>query len=343
MHGAMRWPWRPRPSAPFSPRTASDLPLHVLGWFRNKYVIDHTNEYLSPDFHGLTGKVVLLVLLLVITGLALSRRRPSYPRLLLILLTFAMALIYQRNIPLLGLTALPALALHINDEWRTLRDFGGVRHVFERDSIGRRTGPWAIVISIVLLLLTLNVSPLSRLGLIPGKFDPKVFPVAATVKARQAGLTGRIYNDFIWGGYLLLAWPEQKVFIDGQTDFYGEELTRTHSNIAALAPGWRDLLKKWDVSLVMVPGQRTLAHELVREPGWGIWYCDSTAVILQRTSGVPAGFDPDSAERRLELLRPRERQVMITSREACRNNSVAKSAPSSRGSAAVRGGQFSRA
>lgn len=280
------------------------LPLHVLGWFRNRYVIDHTNEYLSPDFHGLTGKVVLAVLLLVVVGLTVSRRRPSYPRLFLILLTIATALIYQRNIPLLGLTALPVLALHIDAEWRTLRDVGGIRGTFARDSVGRRDGPWAWGVSLVLVLLTLGVSPLSRLGLVPGKFDPKVFPVAAIEKARQAGLTGRIYNDFIWGGYMLLKWPEQKVFIDGQTDFYGAELTKTHFDIAVLAPGWRELLKKWDVSLVMVPGQNSMPHELVREPAWSIWYCDSTAVILQRSGGSAGGFDPDSAERRLSRCAP---------------------------------------
>ena len=55
------------------------LPLHVLGWFGNKYVIDHTNEYLSPDFHGLSGKVILVVLLLVVLALTLSRQPAVLP------------------------------------------------------------------------------------------------------------------------------------------------------------------------------------------------------------------------------------------------------------------------
>ncbi len=281
------------------------LPLHVLGWFRNKYVIDHTGEYFSPDFHDFTNKVVLTVLLMIVAALALSRQRPSYPRLFLILLTIATGLIYQRNIPLIGLTALPVLALHIDGEWRMLRDLGGIRGVFARDNVGRRDGPWAVAIGLLLLLLTVGASPLSRLGLVRARLDPKVFPVAAVEKAREAGLSGRVYNDFIWGGYMLLKWPEQKVFIDGQTDFYGDELTRTHGNIAALTPGWRDLLKKWDISLVMVPGQGGLAHQLVRDPAWSIWYCDSTAVILQKGDGHTA--DPiaaDSAEKRLFTCAP---------------------------------------
>jgi hypothetical protein len=160
-------------------------------------------------------------------------------------------------------------------------------------------------VSLGLLLLVVSASPLARYRLIPGAFDPTIFPVLATEKAREAGLKGRVFNDFIWGGYLLLKWPEQKVFIDGQTDFYGEELTRAHTRISALYPGWRDLLSKWDVSLVMVPGQRSLPHELVREPAWRIWFCDSTAVVLQRAEHVlTASFDPDSAERKLSACAP---------------------------------------
>ncbi len=283
------------------------VPLHVLGWFGNSYVIDHTGEYASPGFHDLTGKVILVVLLLMIGGLALSRRRPAAPRFLVILLTLATALIYQRNIPLLGLTALVVLALHIDPEWRSLPVLVRVRRTFERDAAGRRDGPWAAAVSVVLLLLTLGVSPMSRLHLIPGSFDPNVFPVLATEKARQAGLTGRIYNDFIWGGYLLFAWPEQKVFIDGQTDFYGESLTRTHNEIAGVNPGWRDKLAKWSVDLVMMPGQSSLAHELVREPAWSLWYCDSTAVILAKAARAP-GVTADSAERRLFSCAPLPRE-----------------------------------
>jgi hypothetical protein len=194
--------------------------------------------------------------------------------------------------------------MHVDAEWRAFKDVGGVRAVFARDSLGRRDGPWAIGIAAIMLALTLTASPLSRLHLIRGTLDPKVFPVIAVEKAREAGLTGRIYNDFIWGGYMLFAWPEQKVFIDGQTDFYGEELTRTHTTIAALSPGWRDKLKKWDISLVLMPGQSSLSHELVREPMWHLWYCDSTAVILQRRDSTRADFDADSAERRLTACAP---------------------------------------
>jgi hypothetical protein len=276
------------------------LPAHVLGWFRNRWVIDNTQEYLSPDFHAAGTKVILAVLLLVVFALSVSRSRPSYPRLFVILSTVAAALIYQRNVPLFGLAALPVLARHLDAEWRRYAANWRIRLAFERESPGRKSGPWAIAITVPLLLLTLRASPLSAKGVVPAYFDSRIFPVTAVEKARAARLTGRIYNDFIWGGYILHAWPEQKVFIDGQTDFYGERLTRDHTSITNLIPGWRRLLGKWDVGLVIVPGQGGLAHELVRDPRWKMWYCDSTAVILQRQARPDSvGWDPVRKEQAL--------------------------------------------
>jgi hypothetical protein len=120
--------------------------------------------------------------------------------------------------------------------------------------------------------------------------------VAATEKGRAAGLSGRIYNEFIWGGYLLKEWPEQKVFIDGQTDFYGEDIMRQYTRIGMLWPGWRDLMAKWNIELVLVPSTAGLAHELVRDPMWSIWHCDSTAVLLQRRPKPDSTRSPAEAE-----------------------------------------------
>jgi hypothetical protein len=281
------------------------MPVHVLAWFKMSYVIDNTVEYLSPNFHALDNKFVLGVILLIALGLALSRRWPTWPRLLMILATIGTALIYQRNIPLMGLAALTALALHLDCEWRELPDFLGIRGVFQRDSPGRRNGPWAVAVTIPLLLLTVSFSPLSGMQAIPGEWSPRVFPVAAVQKAREARLEGRIYNEFIWGGYLLKEWPEMKVFIDGQTDFYGEALTRDHWRVGWLQPGWREVLRHWKVNLVLVPSSSSLAHELSRDPIWAIWHCDSTAVLLRlRPPGDSARAHPDSAEQLLTRCSP---------------------------------------
>ncbi|MGH7580013.1 MAG: hypothetical protein ACREM9_07565, partial [Gemmatimonadales bacterium] len=93
---------------------------------------------------------------------------------------------------------------------------------------------------------------------------------------------GTMFNYFIWGGYLLHQWPEQKVFIDGGTDHYGEKLFAEYIQVWNLDPGWREVMDRWKVDLALIPPQSRLAEELIMDQGWGTWYCDSTTAILRK-------------------------------------------------------------
>jgi len=265
------------------------LPAHVVGFFGESYLTDMTNEFMSPNFHVWTGKIFLGVMLLVVGGLALSRKRPTYPRFLFILASIAFSLIAQRNIALFGLTAVAVLALHVDPEWRRLPGIGRIRAAFERDELRRRSGPWALGITVVLIVVALNRGTIGPVMVVPNTFDPKVFPVAAVEEARRDGVEGNLFHEFIWGGYLLLEWPEQRVFIDGGTDYYGTDLYREFIETITLTPGWRDNLEERKVSLALLGTGSPLAHELARDPTWGVRYCDDRAVLLQR--GYPASSD----------------------------------------------------
>jgi hypothetical protein len=119
--------------------------------------------------------------------------------------------------------------------------------------------------------------------IIPNDVSHDEFPVDVVRRARAEHLQGNIYHDFIWGGYLIYAWPEQKVFIDGGTDFYGAQLLRTWLDIGQRAPYWRDSLAAYHITLALVPTNSGFAHQLLREPGWRLHDCDATAALLQKT------------------------------------------------------------
>jgi hypothetical protein len=258
------------------------LLAHVFGFFGSNAILSQTQEFLSPDFHTVNGKIFLLVLLAVIAALASARRRPPATTLLVLLATIAFALISQRNIELFGLAALPLVALHLDPDWRAMGFLRGPKAVFQREHAGRYPGAGAAIVSLLLVALAFAGGTVAGVSVVPNRFDPKAFPVQAVAKARAAGLQGRMYNNFIWGGYLLLDWPEQRVFIDGGTDHYGEKLFNEWINVWNLEPKWREILKTWDISLALVPPDSRLADELRRDHGWTEWYRDSTAVILRR-------------------------------------------------------------
>jgi hypothetical protein len=256
------------------------LLAHVAGFFGNSAILALTQEFMSPDFHTVNGKIFLAVLLAVIGSLALSRRRPPLPTLLILLVNVAFALISQRNIELFALVALPLVALQLDPEWRALPVLQRAKEVFQREHEGAYSGVGAAVAAVLLICLALAGGRVAGIDVIPARFDPKVFPVAAVAKARAERLQGRMYNNFIWGGYLVHEWPEQRIFIDGATDFYGEELFKDYIRVNSLDPGWREILDRWKVNMALIPPESRLAHELVRDRSWRIWYCDSTATIL---------------------------------------------------------------
>jgi hypothetical protein len=257
------------------------LLLHVGGFFGQQAILRQTNEFQSPDFHTINGKLFLLALLVVMAALALCRRRPAWPWLLTLLGTTAMALVSQRNIELFALTALPLAALHVDREWRGLPILGRARAVFQREYQGSYSGLGAGVVAALMVGLGMAHGRAAGVQLVQDRFDPHAFPVAVAERARAAGLTGPIFNQFTWGGWLIHEWPEMPVFIDGGTDHYGEALFNQYIQVWNLEPGWRDILDTWKIRWVLVDPRARVAHQLVREPDWGVWYCDSVAVMLE--------------------------------------------------------------
>lgn len=287
-----------------------ELQRHLVAFFGQKYLMDNTAEFTSPDFHDIVGKLFLIGLLLSMVSLILIQKRPSFPRLFMVCALTAFALNAVRNVPLFGLIAIPLVALEVNNAWQRLPDPGGFRGRFAQTAQRTSTLPWCLALTLLLVLLGVSRGRVGSTQLIRDGFNPETFPIRAVAKARRAGLEGHLFSEFAWGGYLVYAWPEQRIFIDGGTDFFGPELFKEYANIKLLRPGWRKLLENWDISLALLRRQTTLSHELSRDPRWLLWYCDSLSVLLRRSTQATAGFSlpaADSAESRLDScwLRPR--------------------------------------
>jgi hypothetical protein len=260
------------------------LLLRVHRILGNDFLLGLTSEFQSIDFHDAYGRVFLLVLLLVLTALTLRAQRLSISTLLVSALMLAGALYARRNAPLFALVVLPMLAVEFDPDWRCLRLRGlqRVRMVFEegeRMALPGRLAPW---FAALLLLLALSGGTVAGLRLVPDGFDGRKFPVEAVRAARSAGLQGNVYNQFTWGGYLLYAWPEQRIFIDGMTDFLGNDVVRAYLTVEQLDPGWERELERFDVSVVIVPPAARIVPALLGRSGWKTWHEDSTAVILVR-------------------------------------------------------------
>jgi hypothetical protein len=276
------------------------LYAHTLGYLGDSYMVDNTAEYTSPNFHVLHFAVIAIVL--VFWVLATLPRRPRYPTLTIVAVNLAFALIAVRNLPLFGIVVLPLVAA---EGQRSLA--GRIPHWATRWSkpasprATRLSLAWPAVALVAMFVLarspryaradTADATTYAR-TLLPSTFNPSKFPVRAVRAARAARLQGRLLSEFIWGGYILYAWPEQRVFIDGQTDFYGDSIMREHSEIMGLQPGWRAKLAAWKIDLALIQTNSGLSDALAHEPGWKAVYCDSTAILFQRDSSRGPALAP---------------------------------------------------
>lgn len=269
------------------------LPWHVIEFFRDPWLRTLTQEFQSPDFHAPELLPFLLVTLAVMLFLA-TRPRLRWTHLVVLLGNLGMAFLSQRNIIQFALLSMPLLALDLSADWDRL--VGGRPFVrrFAANARGGTTVPYLLLILALSGTLAVGHGRLFGRQIVTDGFSPDRFPAAIVQQARSAGVQGRVFHEFVWGGYLLYAWPEMKVFIDGGTDFYGGELLRAHRHAINLLPGWADSLEAWRIDLVLVPTEGAFGQQLLREPGWRVWSCDSTALLAART-GHPMPASPGPA------------------------------------------------
>jgi len=273
-----------------------ELPLHVLGFFRSGLIQSQTSEFMPPGFRDLGTRLFLLGIVVAVAALARSRRPLPVGHLLVVSANLAFALMARRNIALFVLTALPLLALHFDSSARRLPEPPNFRASFAEAQRRGRFWLWAAPVALLVSLLAAAGGRVGGARIVADGFDPGIFPTQAVAQARQAGVQGRIFSEFLWGGYMLYAWPEQKVFIDGGTDHYGDEILREYLEIWTLRPGWRARFRHWEFQHALVPTKSALAAELVAEPGWGVWWCDPRAVLLSRDALPEGPAQPNTPE-----------------------------------------------
>jgi hypothetical protein len=115
------------------------------------------------------------------------------------------------------------------------------------------------------------------------QFNPRTFPVQAVDWIGLHSVKGNMFNDFNWGGYLLYRlWPGDQVFIDSQSDFYGEAFTRKYAGILNGEGNWDGELRQYKVSWILVIPRTGLDKAANASPAWQKAYEDQVAVIYVR-------------------------------------------------------------
>ena len=105
-------------------------------------------------------------------------------------------------------------------------------------------------------------------ALAPRAPDLTGYPVGAVdVLARTQG---NVLNEYDWGGFLIRMAPAHPVFVDGRgAALYVPDVLGDFDEAVRLRPGYRAVLDRWRVDLVLVRPARPLAVAL-RDGGWRV-------------------------------------------------------------------------
>jgi hypothetical protein len=279
-------------AAPFALATGASL-LNPFGWSLHAHALAWTRseaaglvgEFMPLNVLSGNGFFFLTIVGILVVGLAARREWVGWDVLLVLGAGVVAALAIRRNAPMFALFALPLVAASLAPVVRELPHWalGRMRAEFARsDRRGWRVGAGAFVLLVAVLAVDARVAGIQ---LVPTEFSPRVFPADAIAHAREAGLQGRLLSEWTWGGYVLLTWPGQRLFVDSMADFFGEELVKQYVQLHHARPEWRERLEEWEFDLVLFPPDVPLVRQLRRDPEWRVAHEDDVAVLLVRDAG----------------------------------------------------------
>jgi hypothetical protein len=251
----------------------------------NAYITSKIPEYQSPNFHLPETWPFILILLLTILGFARVAQRVTWKDIFLTAAFTGLALYTSRMIPLFAIVVTPIAAMAIIDWVRN--EYPNSPLLIVQENISKLNTSsngliWIFAIVLIAAVLLRSGKTIDPAGQ-GNTFDEGFFPVKAVSWLETHPQSGHMFNEFDWGGYLLLKlWPHQQIFMDGHTHIYGEKLTREYEQVISLASGWDSILQKYNVQWAILRWNTPLAQALVSSPEWQTVYQDDTAIILHR-------------------------------------------------------------
>jgi len=272
------------------------LHRHIYNYLSNRFLMEHIDEFQSPNFHGVAQRCFALLILAAMVALAAQARALRVSQGLVILFAMYSGLYASRNIPvsslLLALVIGPLLSIAIKNfagrltRFRTVRD----RMAAFTERMGALESTlqghvWAFAAAMFLFVIAAEGGALGANRWMDAHFDPKRFPVAAVdfLDSRTADERYPVTAPDYWGGYLIYRlYPRTLVAVDDRHDLYGEEFFKSYLKMVHVERGWDGLLDRYQSRCVLVPKGSALDNILEQTPPWKRVYADDVAVVFER-------------------------------------------------------------
>jgi hypothetical protein len=273
------------------------LHVHIYRYLTNRFLIDHINEFQSPNFHYVAQKCFAGLLLLTLVALAAKKREAGRVRVsqaLIILFAVYSGLYASRNIPVSSLLLILVIAPWLSEamdrfSFRRMgeRGFSSPQSLQRMEAVefSLRGHLWPIAMVLLTCWIAAHGGKLGAKPLMDAHFDATRFPAAAVDYLTKEDVQGPLVSPDDWGGYLIYRlYPRVRMVIDDRHDFYGEQFLKSYLKMVNAEPGWQDFLQQSRAHCVVVLKDSALANLLEETAGWKAIYSDEVATVFVRSA-----------------------------------------------------------
>ncbi len=256
------------------------LYVHILDFLNDPWTRLHVDEYAPPRFNSEPMYYFAAFLALAAVIVVLRLRRREWTDAMMLGAFGAGALTSVRHVPLFVIVLTPMLAAeasHLLTRLAASRGKGSVAEVISglAASTTERLQPvsiWAGVIAAGVFLFS---------STFPTDLSGDMFPQQMVARHRAELASERVFTTDQWGDYLLYQnYPEQKVFIDGRSDFYRAEVGDPYIAVISGLPGWEKVLDQYDVSTALVPADEPFSENFRSDKTWKLIEEDDQALLF---------------------------------------------------------------
>jgi hypothetical protein len=264
------------------------LHVHMAQYLRDPWNAQHIAEFLSPSFHHPMALFFEAMLTMAVAAAYWTISKGRYTEAILMVLWAHAALLAARNIPIFGIAAAPVVAAMLQSGLDRAADWnvaGWVRRSAAKFNLAAQgagekelVGRWHLVSVLGVALVAAVIWAPNPPKKFRAEFDPNAYPAAALASLGHSP-DARIFTNDEWGDYLI--WSRQRVFVDGRSDFYGDDFENKYVDVLNVKYGWEQTLQHFGVNTILMPPDAPLTGALKESSHWEVVYDDGISVVFR--------------------------------------------------------------
>ena len=239
--------------------------------FKQKLNVAHVDEWVSLDFHSVRGKILFAMIAVTLLAALARKRRWRVDEAAFLIVAFYAAVTYSRFLFLAAIVLTPMLA-------KELDFIPNYRRADDKT--------WLNVVLMIAIASACAWRFPSADHLL--RDTVKTYPVNASGYLRQFHPQGRVFNDFLWGGYLIWNYRDLPVFIDSRIDIFEYNGVFADYLDAIGVKNALEILDKYNIRYVLFRRESPLTYLLMHNAGWKTDYEDGTTVLLEKVGPPPS-------------------------------------------------------